>query len=171
MVVDTSALLALVFQEAHGSWVADQLQANREHLIMSSVNYAEVLILLHSRQPALAPTIRAAIERTSIAMVSSTPRQAEIAAAARLRYPLNLGDCFAYALAKDENCPLLTLDRDFRNTDVEVVLPRRSSSGFLQPRHPAQRRCRPHCSQYRLRDRFRRRHPHRVDPDFLVAHR
>lgn len=127
MVVDTSALLAIVFQEALGSWAADQLQANREHLIMSSVNYAEVLILLQSKQPSHAALIRDAIERTSITMVPSTPRHAEIASAARLRFPLNLGDCFAYALAKDEDCPLLTLDRDFRNTDISVVLPKRAS--------------------------------------------
>lgn len=42
---------------------------------------------------------------------------------ARLRYPLNLGDCFAYALAKDEDRTLLTLDRDFRRSDLRVILP------------------------------------------------
>lgn len=52
--------------------------------------------------------------------------EALILIADRLRYPLNLGDCFAYALAKQEDCPLLTLDRDFRNTDIEVILPRRT---------------------------------------------
>ena len=61
-----------------------------------------------------------------IRLVHPTPRHAEIAASARLRYPLNLGDCFAYALAKDEACPLLTLDRDFRKTDLAVIMPRRS---------------------------------------------
>jgi uncharacterized protein with PIN domain len=38
-----------------------------------------------------------------------------------LRYPLNRDDCFACALAKLEDCPLLTLDADFRKTDVAVV--------------------------------------------------
>ena len=53
-----------------------------------------------------------------------TESHAEIAARARLRYPLNLGDCFAYALAKDEDQALLTLDRDFRRSDLKVILPR-----------------------------------------------
>lgn len=127
MVVDTSALLAIIFQESQGQWAADQLQANRAYLLMSSVNYAEVLILLQARQPSRAALIREELERTSIKVVASTPRHAEIVAAARLRYPLNLGDCFAYALAKEEACPLLTLDRDFRNTDVRVILPKRVS--------------------------------------------
>jgi ribonuclease VapC len=127
VVVDTSALLAVIFRETVGPWVVEQLQANRDHLLMSSVNYAEVLILIQSKQPTDAALVRQAIERTSIRMVPSTPQHAEIVAAARLRYPLNLGNCFAYALAKDEDCRLLTLDRDFRNTDISVVLPKRVS--------------------------------------------
>jgi ribonuclease VapC len=127
VVVDTSALLAVIFQESLGPWAADQLQASRGYLLMSSVNYAEVLTLLQAKQPTHADLIREAIECTSIRLMPSTPRHAEIAAAARLRYPLNMGDCFAYALAKEEDCPLLTLDRDFRNTDISVVLPRRVS--------------------------------------------
>jgi uncharacterized protein with PIN domain len=37
-----------------------------------------------------------------------------------------LGDCFAYALAKVEQCPILTLDEDFRGIDVDVVMPDRA---------------------------------------------
>jgi ribonuclease VapC len=124
VVVDTSALLSLIFREPSGPWVAEQLQSNRRDLSMSSVNYAEALILIQSKQPFLAASIREAIELTSIRIVAPSQAQAELAADARHRYPLNLGDCFAYALAKDEDCPLLTLDRDFRNTDVRVILPR-----------------------------------------------
>ena len=36
---------------------------------------------------------------------------------------IQLGDCFAYALARDEDCPLLTLDRDFRRTDITIIVP------------------------------------------------
>ena len=127
MVVDTSALLALIFRESHGQWVADQLQANRDFLLISSVNYAEVLILTQSRQPSLTPQIREGLDRSSIQIVPCTARNSEVAARARLHLPLNFGDCFAYALAKEENCALLTLDRDFRNTDIRVILPRRVS--------------------------------------------
>lgn len=123
MVVDTSILLAVFFNEASGPWALDQLQKHRQQLRMSTVNYAEVLILIYDRQPQLCDEIREKIQESSIRLVPPTAEQAEIAARARLRYPLNLGDCFAYALAKHEDCPLLTLDRDFRRTDVKVIIP------------------------------------------------
>lgn len=123
MVVDTSVLLAILFNEKHGTWSADQLQEHHGDLQMSTVNYAETLILIQDRQPSLFQDIREAIEVSAIRLVAPDARQAELAASARLRYPLNLGDCFAYALARQEGCPVLTLDRDFRKTDVPVILP------------------------------------------------
>jgi ribonuclease VapC len=92
---------------------------------MSTVNYAELLILVEDRQPKLAPGIRETIRTSSIRLVAQDARQAEIAALARLRYPFNLGDCFAYALAKEGDQPLLTLNRDFRRADIQIVLPAR----------------------------------------------
>jgi ribonuclease VapC len=57
-----------------------------------------------------------------------TTRQAEIARQAyrdfgkgRHKAGLNFGDCFAYALAKDLDEPLLFKGSDFRHTDVEVA--------------------------------------------------
>jgi ribonuclease VapC len=91
---------------------------------MSTVNYAELLILVQDRQPVALAEVRESIESSSIRLVPPTPRHAEIAADARLRYPLNLGDCFAYALAIEEECPVLTLDRDFRRTGLSLVIPR-----------------------------------------------
>ncbi len=38
------------------------------------------------------------------------------------RAKLNLGDCFAYALAKEMNEPLLFKGRDFAHTDIESAL-------------------------------------------------
>lgn len=126
MVVDTSALLAVFFNESHGPWASDQLSQNWDRLRMSTVNYCELLVLVQDRQPHLLTEIRNVVQESSVRLVPPSAEQAETAAAARLRYPLNLGDCFAYSLAKHEDCPLLTLDRDFRKTDLEVVLPRRA---------------------------------------------
>ena len=125
MVVDTSILIAIFFNEKYGPWALDRLTEYQPLLRMSTVNYAEALILMEDRQPRLFPEMREAIETSSVRLVPPTPEQAETAARARLRYPLNLGDCFAYALAKHEECSLLTLDRDFRKTDLNVVLPKR----------------------------------------------
>lgn len=123
MVIDTSALLAVLFNDKHGPWVVDQLAGSSSPLRMSTVNYAETLILVEDRQPNLIAAVREMIAGSSILLTAPGAQEAEIAASARLRFPLNLGDCFAYALAKRENSPLLTLDRDFRRTDITVVLP------------------------------------------------
>ncbi len=123
MVVDTSVLLAVFFNEPFGPWALDRLQKNRTDLLMSTVNYAEALILIHDRQPHLFEEMRDRILESSIRLIAPTAEHAETAALARLRYPLNLGDCFAYALARHEDRPLLTLDRDFRRTDIKALLP------------------------------------------------
>ncbi len=122
MVVDTSALLSVVLHEALGDWVAEQLNSSATPCRMSAVHYTETLILVNDRRRALLPPLQEQLQRTPIEFVSVTPTQAEIAAEARAKYPLNLGDCFAYALAKDLDLPLLTLDRDFRRTDVRLVV-------------------------------------------------
>jgi len=122
MVLDTSVLLAVLFNEASGPRVAEYLEEYREALRMSTVNLTEVLILLQDRQPQLFESLRDSIYESGIRFVSPTTTHAEIAAAARLRYPLNLGDCFAYALAHNEQDLLLTLDSDFRKTDIEVIV-------------------------------------------------
>ncbi|MBI4403112.1 MAG: type II toxin-antitoxin system VapC family toxin [Deltaproteobacteria bacterium] len=121
MVIDTSALLAMFFNEARGSKVAEIMEANAADLRMSTVNLAETLILLEDRQPQCFENIRKEILESSIRFVAPSIQQAQLAAKARLDYPLNLGDCFAYALAKVEQDAVLTLDPDFHKTDIEVV--------------------------------------------------
>lgn len=121
MVIDTSAFLAIIFNEKKGAQIADILENHADELRMSTVNLAEVLILVENRQPQHFNDIREELFSSSIRFVPPSLKQAEIAAKARLLYPLNLGDCFAYALAKDEGVSLLTLDEDFRKTDLKLV--------------------------------------------------
>ncbi len=123
MVVDTSVLLALLFDEPDAVWAGEQLNAHASDLRMSTVNLTETLIRLRDRQPQLADELEEDLFESGIRFVAPDVEQARIAARARLQYPLNLGDCFAYALAVREDCPILTLDRDFRRVDQPVVLP------------------------------------------------
>lgn len=121
MVIDTSALLAVFFNEPKGSSIAKILKDHATELRMSTVNLTETLILIQDRQPQLYEGMRTMLLTSSIRFVPPDKSQAEIAADARMRLPLNLGDCFAYALAKSENCRILTLDDDFRETDLPLV--------------------------------------------------
>lgn len=123
MIVDTSALLALLFGEATAEWVATELNAHAGDLFMSTVNLAETLILLADRQPTLFAELEERVLDSGITFVAPDVDQARTASEARLRYPLNLGDCFAYALAVASERPVLTLDGDFRATDVAVRMP------------------------------------------------
>ena len=125
MVVDTSVILALFFDEPYAEWAAAQLEAHASELRMSTVNLTECLIRVRDRQPQDAEALSQRLIESGIRFVPPDVTHAELAAAARLRFPLNLGDCFAYALAKAEGCAVLTLDADFRQLDIEVRLPRR----------------------------------------------
>jgi ribonuclease VapC len=123
LVIDTSALLAILFNEPMGPWCLQHMEDNEGALVMSAVNYAEALVLIQDRQPVLAESLADLIASRSIQRIPPTSEEAEIAAKARLRFPLNLGDCFAYALAKYRDDSLLTLDRDFRRLDIPVLSP------------------------------------------------
>ena len=123
MVVDTSVLLAVIFEEKYGSWAAEQLNYYASELLMSTVNLAEFLIRTRDRQPRLADSLEEQIMNSGITFISPDSNQAKIAAQARLKYPLNLGDCFAYALAVSRSTGILTVDSDFRVVDIEVIRP------------------------------------------------
>lgn len=123
MVVDTSIILAVYFNEPSAPWAANQLNAHAGQLRMSTVNLAEALIRIRDRQPTLADQLEQQILGSNIRFIAPDQIQAQIAAKARIEFSINLGDCFAYALARVENCPILTLDSDFTRVDVPVVLP------------------------------------------------
>ena len=123
MVIDTSVLLAIYFAEADGEWAARKLTDHAPELCMSTVNLTETLIRVRDRQPDLADEIEERLVQSGIRFVPPDVEQARLAAGARLKYPLNLGDCFAYALAVAEDCAILALDRDFRAVDRPLVAP------------------------------------------------
>jgi len=105
VVVDTSALLALLFEEPHAAWVAEQLNGNAGTSSISTVNLAETLIRLRDRQPLRFAELEVRVLDGGIRFVAPDADQARTAAEARMRFPLNLGDCFAYALAVRRTTP------------------------------------------------------------------
>ncbi len=120
MIVDTSALLAVLFAEPQAQQLAEIL-SSAERPMMSAVNYTECLIRVLDRAPDVAKTLERALAEFNLEVVSVDRALASAAAQARLKYPINLGDCFAYSLAKARGLALLTLDSDFTKTDVQLV--------------------------------------------------
>jgi ribonuclease VapC len=129
MVVDTSALIAVLREESgFSSYLDAMLRAQR--LLMSAASWAEVGVVVLWRLPAGSDAkVRALRERLQLEVAPFDLEQAEVAWLAfrqfgRGRHPagLNLGDCFAYALAKQRGEPLPFKGDDFTHTDIEPAL-------------------------------------------------
>jgi ribonuclease VapC len=123
MVIDTSVILAVFFKEQYCEWAVAQMNTHARALRMSTVNLTETLIHLQDRQPQLFRSLENTLLHNGIRFVAPDIEQSRIAAQARMKFPLNLGDCFAYALAVQEDCPILTLDKDFRSINHPIVHP------------------------------------------------
>lgn len=123
MVIDTSVILSIFFKESHYLWATEQMNLHAKELRMSTVNLTETLIHLRDRQPQLFHSLEDQLLYNGIRFVAPDVEQARIAAEARMKFPLNLGDCFVYALAVQESCPIITLDKDFRVLNHEIIHP------------------------------------------------
>jgi uncharacterized protein with PIN domain len=123
MVVDTSIILAVFFKEKHSAWAVEQMNRHARELRMSTVNLTEALIHLQDRQPQLFLSLEDELLYNGIRFVAPDVEQSRVAAQTRIKYPLNLGDCFVYALAVQEDCPILTLDKDFHLLNHTIIHP------------------------------------------------
>lgn len=132
MIVDTSVIIALLREEPEArSFTA--LMARAGSLRMSSGTRVEINVVTARNAPHLTPVrIERTITRLGIGLVPVSARQVAIADEGYRRFgkgsghaaKLNFGDCFAYALAKELNEPLLFKGEDFIHTDVEPAAPR-----------------------------------------------
>lgn len=129
MIVDTSALVALLRDEPEATAFARLMKAAPRRLL-SAASYVELAAVVDGRSDAvLSGALDAWLEAWSIEIEPLTVAQARMARAAYQRFGrgtghparLNLGDCFAYALARDRGEPLLFKGTDFTLTDIEIV--------------------------------------------------
>jgi ribonuclease VapC len=132
MIIDSSALLAMILKEDDGEHFKHAIMAANIRLL-SAANYVEIGLRLTygNDDPLPARKIDGLIEVMKIAIEPVTAEQAKIALSAfrdfgRSKHPaaLNYGDCFAYALAQDKRMPLLFKGNDFSQTDVRSAMAR-----------------------------------------------
>ena len=129
MVIDTSAIVAMLFDESDSATLIQALEGADERL-MSCATMLEATIVLESRRATGADRILDAfVKRLGIASVAFDAEQYEAACDAFRRFGkgrhaagLNFADCFAYALASVRNDVLLFVGDDFRRTDVRAAL-------------------------------------------------
>ena len=128
MIVDTSAVLAILFHESDAERYARAITMASPRR-MSVATLLETTIVLESRSGAAAGhELDAFLEEAAIELQPVTPAHAQAARRAWRRFGkgnhpagLNFGDCFAYALAEATREPLLFKGQDFELTDIEVA--------------------------------------------------
>lgn len=130
MIVDTSAVIAVLFQEPEAQRFSN-LIAQTPDCRISAANYVEAAIVLDgSRNPIVSRHLDQFLRDGGIVIEPVSVVQAKIARDAYRDFgkgsghpaQLNFGDCFAYALAKDTSDLLLFKGNDFSSTDVTPAL-------------------------------------------------
>ena len=128
MIVDTSAIIAILFDEADADRY-DRAIVAAPVCRMSVANFLEATLVLEGREGVGAGhAFDAFVEEAEIELVPVTVEQAHAARRAWRRFgrgnhpaALNFGDCFAYALAEATSEPLLYKGEDFALTDIPAA--------------------------------------------------
>ncbi|MEM6431924.1 MAG: type II toxin-antitoxin system VapC family toxin [Deinococcota bacterium] len=127
MILDTSAVLAVLLYEAEAEIFADHI-ADASYVGIASPTLVETGIVLGNRLGFTRSLLDRFLQKTEIDIVSFGELHWQTAVSAydtygKGRHPasLNFGDCFAYAAAKLANEPLLCKGSDFVRTNLELV--------------------------------------------------
>lgn len=130
MIVDTSALVAILKSEPEARHFRDRLRDASETVTISSASLLEAGIVIDGgKDSILSAQLDEIISDFAIIVAPFTEAQSRLAREAYRQYgkgtghpaQLNFGDCFAYALAVDTDRPLLFKGEDFAKTDVKIA--------------------------------------------------
>ena len=133
MFVDASAIVAILTREPEADTLADVLGEARSPITSPIAIFEAVLGISRKRRARVetaAQDVRDFLSVAAIQTVSITSHEAEAALAAFSRYgkgrrypaQLNLGDCFAYSMAKNHRTELLFKGEDFARTDIRPAV-------------------------------------------------
>ncbi|KSB89231.1 hypothetical protein AS593_08370 [Caulobacter vibrioides] len=130
IVVDASAIVAMLLGEPEAAAFAARLHSERNGRVMSAVNYWEVLAKAEvSRGETGRREAEHLLQALRIEIHPADAEQTRLAIEAFVRFgrhtpaKLNLGDCFAYALATTHGGgALLYKGEDFASTDLRSGL-------------------------------------------------
>ena len=126
MVVDTSAILAILKQEDDAPMIADRLAGNQQ-ILMSAATLMECGTVVVGRYGAAGTVeLKGLLARLKVTIVALSAEHAQAGIEAYALYgrgsghraKLNMGDCFAYACAKANRARLLFKGDDFTKTDI-----------------------------------------------------
>lgn len=124
--IDTSALMAIVLNEPRADACVAALESE-DDLLISTGTVAEALIVAGRQN--VGDEMARLIDELGFEFVSVTPASARRIVEAHERWgkglhraALNFGDCFAYEVAKEHQCRLLYVGKDFARTDLESAI-------------------------------------------------
>lgn len=126
IVIDTSALMALLLEEPEADQIA-ALLGSEESLSISAGTLAEALIVAERRglQAEMAQLLEGlSVDVDELGATGAAAVAQAYSAWGKGVHPagLNFGDCFAYATAKTSGARLLFVGDDFSKTDVIPAL-------------------------------------------------
>lgn len=129
MVLDSSAVVAILFDEPECRAFSEAIEADPRRLI-SAASLLESALLVEARRGEIAGReLDLLIHRAAVVTTPVDADQVEIARRAWRRYGkgrhragLSFGDCFAYALAAASGEALLFKGADFAATDVVAAV-------------------------------------------------
>ena len=129
MVIDSSALLAILLDEPDAEFYIAAILSDGKRLISAATLVETSIVIFNKRQPTPIAALDALLARLDIRVVSVDESQAMLAREAYRDFGrgsghparLNFGDCFAYALAKTSGEPLLFKGDDFGHTDIRIA--------------------------------------------------
>lgn len=128
MVIDTSAIVAIAFNEPEAE-TYEQKVVDAPRRFISAATVLELAIVIEARLgEAGAAELDLWLYKAGVEIVAVDAEQIAVARRAwrsygKGRHPagLNYGDCFSYALAKTRSEPLLYKGDDFSRTDIEAA--------------------------------------------------
>ena len=130
MILDASAVIAILRAEPEARSYAQAIASARSRRV-SAVNYVEAAVVIDgSRDPIASRRFDDLFRTAQVVIEPVTEAQGQVAREAYRDFgkgsghpaSLNLGDCFAYALAKATGEPLLFKGDDFTHTDLTSAL-------------------------------------------------
>jgi len=127
MVIDTSAILAILLRKPAADQLLSAVEADRTRLVSAASVVEASLVLLGRYGEAGDFPLDRLVRSIGAEVVPVGEGQVALARDGALRFgrgrhpaALNFGDCFSYALSVERGEPLLFVGDDFSQTDVEV---------------------------------------------------
>lgn len=128
MVIDTSAIVAILHNELKAETLRRAIVADTVRLVPATCVFEARMVLVSRRGEHALAEIDLWLTKIAADVIAVDADLVDVATQAWLTYGkgrhpagLNFADCFSYALAKRSDEPLLFIGDDFSKTDIQAA--------------------------------------------------